>query len=277
MEIIIHSHYKDKALLYNHYTKTKQQPTDYAPHFHSGYELIFFQSGDISYTINGLKYKLQQNMLVISRPVDRHCIVLDSLQDYERYNIHFDENLLPYNISNIIPHNVNVVDFSSNQTVIDLFKKMDYYYHHLDEKDLKRILINLIDEVLTNIKIESCSGLENNNIPSSLSVQKVNELVDKAVTYIDINLLTIKNLDELCNELYITKSHLHHLFIKHLQITPKKYITTKKLLLARQKILGGATPSEACQICGFSDYSSFFRSYKKYFNYSPTDTQNAKS
>ena len=35
-------------------------------------------------------------------------------------------------------------------------------------------------------------------------------------------------------------------------------------------------PSKAAKICGYSDYSSFFRAYKKNFNISPNEDINTK-
>jgi AraC-like DNA-binding protein len=85
--------------------------------------------------------------------------------------------------------------------------------------------------------------------------------------------LTLKNIDEICGELFITKSHLHHLFIKHLNITPKKYITSRRLAVAQREISLGAKPTEVSVRCGFTDYSTFYRAYKKLFGHPPSDKE----
>ena len=75
--------------------------------------------------------------------------------------------------------------------------------------------------------------------------------------------------------LYITKSHLHHLFSKHLQLTPAKYITQKRLMLARRKLRRGEKPTAVFSDCGFEDYATFFRNYKRHFGYSPAEESKA--
>ena len=267
MKIQIYNQYENETLKYDHLTKIEQQPKDYSPHFHNVCELIFFKSGDMSYMVDGRKYKLRKNMLVLSRPTDRHCLFLDSLADYERYNILFDEKILPFNLYEKIPWRVNVVDLNANKRVIDIFDKMDFYCQNLSGDDLYQMLINLIEEVFYNIIIETSN-------PINIDYTQTNALVQKAINYIDENLLTLKNLDDICNELYITKSHLHHLFIKHLKITPKKYINSKRLALAKREIVAGSNATDACFKCGFSDYAAFFRAYKKHFGHPPSDDTN---
>ena len=99
----------------------------------------------------------------------------------------------------------------------------------------------------------------------------VNPIIDKALSYIRENLKELKSVDELCDALYITKGHLHHLFVQHIKMTPMKYVTSKRLLLARRMIRRGKRPTEVFTDCGFNDYATFFRNYKAYFGYSPSE------
>ena len=152
MKMQIHAEYEDSTLIFEHSTKTEQQPQDYSPHFHNFFELLFFKSGDMSYIIDGRKYKLQENMLVIARPTNRHCLCLDGHSDYNRYNILFDEKILPFNIYEKIPLNVHVINFNANKRVIDLFDKMGFYCQNLTGDDVKNVLTDLITEVLYNVE-----------------------------------------------------------------------------------------------------------------------------
>jgi AraC-like DNA-binding protein len=128
---------------------------------------------------------------------------------------------------------------------------------------------NLIEEIFYNIIIEVSSS-------GQRSYEHTNPIVSRAISYIDENLLTLSGIEEICNELYITKSHLHHLFKKYLKITPKKYITAKRLALAQREIYAGKKATDVCLKCGFSDYSAFFRAYKNHFGRCPTDSVNVK-
>ena len=264
MARIVHSQFESKDLYYDYASIKNPSQKDFNPHFHDMTEIIFFKSGDISYQVGGKKYKLSKNMLVLSRPTDIHCIQVDEGKEYERWNILYDEKKLHFNIYEKIPQDVNVINFNENLDIVNIFNKMDFYCKKLSGEDLEKMLINLIEEIFINIIIEVNENREN-------TYTETNPIMYRALEYIDENLLVIKSIDEICNQLFITKSHLHHLFIKHLNITPKKYITAKRLALARQEIYAGKKATEVCTKCGFQDYSAFFRAYKKHFGKNPSD------
>lgn len=264
MDIQIHSRYEDSDFIYNHTTKTNQSKDDYEPHFHDICELIFVKSGKVSYVVDGRKYALTKNSLVISRPGDIHCIVVENGEvDYERYNILFDEKILSAPLFERIPKSIHVMDFNASGTVTSIFNKMDYYAESLSGDDLKHILESLTEEVLFNIIIELS---ENSRIDYTV----LDPTVQRAVRYIDENLLAISGIEDICNNIYVTKSHLHHLFTKYLKITPKRYIMAKRLAIARREIYMGAKVTEVFARCGFSDYSAFFRAYKNHFGVAPS-------
>ena len=54
--------------------------------------------------------------------------------------------------------------------------------------------------------------------------------------------------------------------------TIHSYLVGKRLMLARELILGGTAAKEAAARSGFSDYSAFSRAYKKEFGCSPRET-----
>ena len=141
---------------------------------------------------------------------------------------------------------------------------MDYYCKKLDDDKLNKIMKNLVEEIFLNIIIEVGDNKQKN-------YEQTNPIICKAVAYIENNITTLTNIDDICNELFITKSHLHHLFVKHLKITPKKYITTKRLAMAQREIYAGTKATEACFKFGFSDYSTFYRAYKNHFGTSPAN------
>ena len=50
------------------------------------------------------------------------------------------------------------------------------------------------------------------------------------------------------------------------------YISRKRLLLAKELILSGVPGTQACFDCGYKDYSTFSRAYRRLFGESPRET-----
>ena len=48
-----------------------------------------------------------------------------------------------------------------------------------------------------------------------------------------------------------------------------RYILQKRLLIAKQLLVGGVAPSEACTYCGFGDYANFYRAFKAEYGQTP--------
>lgn len=269
MKITVHSEFENDNLVYNHYTKTGNMEGEHFTHYHDVTEVIFIKSGDVAYSVGGKEYALQKNMLILSRPNESHRIDVRGDEDYERYDVLFDDAILPFDLYGRIPRELNVISFEANKSVMAIFDKMDVYCKKLKGEDLGRMIINLISEVLMNVIIET----EESNPAAS---DQIGPIISRAVSYIEEHLLSLRDIDEVCRELYLSKSHLHHLFMEQMKISPKKYITEKRLELARREITLGAKATEIYESCGFADYSSFFRAYKKHFGHSPAQTPRAE-
>lgn len=263
MAIIHHNHYENNILYFDHATNDSPTPDQYSSHSHRLCELIFFKQGSISYSVDGRRYRLTRNSLVLTRPFSVHSIEVDGSEPYERFNLLFDLTTLPYDMLAKIPASLDVRSFEGKNSVAALFDKMDFYASRLEDIERGRVLAHIIEEILLNVAIESDGRVA--------PVCQTNEVVAAAVKYIEENLTTLRGIDELCRELYITRSHLHHLFTEHLQISPKKYITSKRLAMAEREIALGGKPTEVYERCGFTDYSAFWRAYTAYFGKSPSE------
>ena len=249
-----------EKFLYTHAIITEPTNSLFQPHMHDSCELLMIIRGDIFYSVEGREYKLKSGDIVLSRPYVMHHIQSNSAAVYERFNVIFEEKKLPKSIRDKIPLGIDVFKLSDYERILDLFLKIDYYAQNFSGEVLTRLAINIVEEIYCNLAISSNKGRD----------ATVNQLTDQAISYINKNLTTIRNISEICDALYITKSHLHHLFVKNIHITPKQYIISKRLMKARKMLLHGGKPTEIYTECGFDDYTTFFRNYTKHFGYSPS-------
>ena len=98
------------------------------------------------------------------------------------------------------------------------------------------------------------------------------DTVDQRIPrYINNNLATPLALEHLFVRFFISRAQLCRRFRKATGTSVAKYITAKRLIRAQQLIRSGSKPTEVFSVCGFQDYSTFYRAYSKYFGYSPKD------
>lgn len=94
-------------------------------------------------------------------------------------------------------------------------------------------------------------------------------LVKTVSSYIDKNIQFPISLDELANEVHMSKYHFLRKFKELTGVTVHSFITNKRLINAVAGLKAGKSITQVYQENGFSDYSSFLRNFKKTFGVSP--------
>ena len=193
-------------------------------------------------------------------------LVVNGGADYERYDVMFARTLIPDSLYEKTRECSEVI--SAGGLIKELFSAADEYYssarfsHEEYRSFLRSLILTVCCEFvrLARKKEEVTGGELSGGSSFHLALMHINK-----------NLSEIKSVESVCKSLYITKRYLHYLFKRNLGITPKKYITEKRLILARKEILGGRAPTEAYRIAGFTDYTSFYRNYKAHYGHAPSE------
>lgn len=257
------SKYSDSDFLLDHTKIENPNDENFPFHTHDVCELIFLKSGNIKAVIDGKEYKLFKNSLVIFRPNIVHRIKIEDQTPYERFGILFDEKVIGKEAYKKINSDLNVINFNADRYMIDTFEKFDYYAGSFTGEDLSKILKNLTEEIIYNLTL-----VKNEDYECSYNV--INSIIKSAIEYIEKNYRSQISIETMCKQLFISKCHLHHLFMEILKTTPKKYINTKRLIEARKLIRNGHKPHEVFSMCGFTDYGTFYRNYKNHFGHIPS-------
>ena len=102
------------------------------------------------------------------------------------------------------------------------------------------------------------------------SYQGFHPITHDAINYIHAHIQKNMQVSNIADALHVSASHLMHVFKRDLHISIYKYVTEKKLILAKEKIEKGMPPMQAAALCGFNEYSGFYKMYKKMFECSPS-------
>ena len=260
-------HY-DHDGLYMHYSFDYSPDSgDFQTHFHDRYELLYVKRGKGRFISEGRIYPLISGAVFIVKRGEMHALEIDSSYPYERMAINFDKRLFegidrsgvlfePFGRENILYTTVAVTESLDKICVIPPDVR--------GEPLRLRILTHLATALL-----EIANAYQTEGEPYR-DIAILNMSVRLAIKYIHDNLFMHLTLDEIARASFMSKSHISRVFREITGKTVWEYITLKRLIAAHRRLARGEAPAEVAKACGFQYYSTFWRTYKKVFGYSPS-------
>lgn len=247
-------------------------------HYHDFNKIIIFISGDVSYIIEGKSYNLKPWDILFVNNHDIHKPIVNSSQTYERIIIWINSKFLE-------SHNYENCDLTKCFKLVDE-KRLNLIRLNNDfQKELKD-LIYLLESSL-NSKEFGSTLLSNslfiqliiylnrihiyNKYIQDENIFKYDKEIENILLYINQNLSEDLSIGTLSQKFFISRYYLMHKFKKETGYTLHNYILSKRLFKAKELIKSGTPITTASMQCGFNDYSSFLRSFKKTFNCSPRE------
>lgn len=257
--------------------KTNRVYSEFGCHCHSVYEIYYFIDGDADIMIEGKVYALTPHTLILLAPGVMHGIQVNSDVDYIRDVIYITtKDMMPerfHTLTSIVP------DLKKTPSEVFIYEKTHAY--HLDQFFFN---INRLKEEPQDMKamfepvfIEALIAQINllcRNLKSSTANYKTDSRITEIVKYINAHLTEHMSLNMLSEKFFLSKNYLNKLFKQYLGTTVNEYIRYKRVVVARQHMIqDGENAMTAAMNVGFTDYSSFYRTYTKYIKSSPHDLQ----
>lgn len=269
--------YLDSDLRLFHLTDIGRQEFEF--HYHDFDKILIFLSGKVAYHIEGRSYELQPYDIVLVPHNEIHRPMIDMTVPYERIIAYLDPDFLS--------------DWQTDDCHLgDCFQVLSDQHTHLlrMENPGKRSLfqtINRLKSACTDtgyasqlyrkvlflefmIQLNRTARSQKLNYPDTIMAnQKILDILD----YINQNLAEPLEIDAIAAHFFFSRYHLMRLFKKETGYTLGHYITSKRLLAARELLQQDLSATEICYQCGFRNYSAFSRAYKAEFGESPRVTR----
>ncbi|MBU3127571.1 AraC family transcriptional regulator [Clostridium tagluense] len=253
-----------------------QKKTEFEIHYHDFNKIIIFVSGEVTYIIEGKSYKLKPwDILLVGRN-DLHLPIISPTVPYIRMILWLNPLFLE-------GHNKNNCDLLS---CFQLASERKLNLIRLCNKNINSLKQNLADleeemqdmafgsTILKNalflqfmVKINRLFlGMD---IDKNIDDIKYDPRIENILSFLNSNLDKHLSIGMLSKEFYLNKYYLMHLFKEETGYTIYNYIQKKRIIKASDLIKSGMQTGEVCGQCGFGDYSSFVRAFKKEFGLSP--------
>ncbi len=108
-------------------------------------------------------------------------------------------------------------------------------------------------------------------LKNDIENQSLNPHVQKILEYISTHLTRQITLNEIADSLFLTVPYCCHLVKKELGTTISEIIVRERVQLAQQYLSSGSTLlKDIPSLCGFTDYSTFYKGFKKHTGISPS-------
>jgi AraC-like DNA-binding protein/mannose-6-phosphate isomerase-like protein (cupin superfamily) len=247
-------------------------------HAHTGCELYCFLRGEGYYTVEGNHYLLTPGTILLMRSGEAHMPHIRATGPYERIAVHFPTEYLegedpsltalfdgrPLGVNNCYPPEPSDLDYLRS-TLLRLCTPSDAS----PEKRIRAYLIPVLYEL---------AGRRGQNGDAVLQAARPHDpLVIDVIEYINTHLTDPFSMADLSQRFFFSVSHINKVFRAETGSSVWDYVVVKRLLLARSLLHSGVSAAGAAARSGFSDYSSFFRLYRRRFGLSPTKDKSSNA
>lgn len=174
---------------------------------------------------------------------------------YEILKENFDSNEVYFN-SSLFENKILACEF--------MMFMFDYEHNNLSSIEYECRLL----EILNKILLAHCS------FKNKILITKEDIIITRAKEFMEDCIDLEISLDDIVNELNISKFHFARLFKKQTHFSPYSYLMIKRLEKAKQMLQKGYNITDVTYNCGFSDQSHLSRRFKKYLGFTPKTYQN---
>ncbi len=233
-------------------------------HAHPFCEIMFVLSGNGETIINDKTYQVKKGDIIIYNPNTPHK---------EQTSGEVGIELAFFGITNFQVSGLPVDYLVSGDAspVIHTKKdsgKFEFYFRSLvDEVSEGQQYGELMAKYLARLILIGILRLA--NISETKFV--TNAIFTKIHSYLSQHFTEIESMDQICEELHVSKYYLSHVFKNNMGMPPMQYITMKRISYAKKLLQETDLSATAVgEECGYKDHVLFFKTFKKLEGITPS-------
>ncbi len=239
-------------------------------HSHQFYEIYLLCDGELTFAVASTNHNLTGQTVLVIPPNSNHSMKLaDTCQYYSRIVLWVSADIVDKIVASNNSYTTTVAkpwlaipsvqQFATLQNCCALIEAeqtiTENTPHHNNQYSY--MLLGYIIEQLHRIQQHSH--------------QEDDSFSQKIKQYLLANMHKQIQLDQLSQDMYVSKYHLMRTFKKQTGYSVHKYLTNLRMSHAKRLIAQGVPCEQACGRCGYLDYSTFYKAFVAQYNISPAN------
>ncbi len=226
------------------------------------WEITYVDDGTLITDIDGKEFTLNPQEIIFYAPGQEHNQRTTTTCSY--LTIVFDMDISKED-GELLKNKVFKAGQKEAET-LSWFNSSSKEYNSLTPMVLTSAVQIFIVSLLSNYQSPT-----NKPIITKMQQKYDNELLGEIALYIQENIYSPLNVEDICQRFSLSRSSIQTLFAKNLNTSPKQYISDLKFAKAKQMIKESTySISEIARICGFSSIHYFSRVFKEKYGITPT-------
>ena len=255
------------------YVDTHEDPGTSADHVrlhsHSFYEILYVCSGRLPYLIGAERYRIQPGDVILIPPGVGHQPLRaeDPRTPYRRYvlwvSTEFLNGLGPLLGAEGFGAPSLLRTTQANQKIIA--RRFAAGIREAEEKKpgWQAALYGSTMTLLTMLYRTAADK------QTQLLQSEGPDLLERILSFVEENLSSPVSLEDIACQFYVSQSTVSNLFRQEMGISFHRFLTQRRLIAAKERIAAGEPLESVSAQVGFSDYSAFYRAFKREYGVSP--------
>ncbi|MBE5771356.1 MAG: helix-turn-helix domain-containing protein [Clostridiales bacterium] len=241
-------------------------------HYHDYYELVIVLSGKIRYLCGSHSYQPQKGDIILIPPRTLHMSMID--EETTRYTRHvfylypnaFDAHdcaALADFLRNQPPHQYLItLPPEAQQELFSLLPRLDQALAQEDSPLDRALALGYILQIfyLLNKKSRADAPADSLLPPNVVEIQR----------YLDTHFAEITSVAQVAEHFYYSREYLSRLFKQYFHTSVGDYLLKRRVACSQSLIAQGTPLLDACFLSGFTNASTFIRSFRTITGMTPS-------
>ena len=228
---------------------------------HPYHEVLYYMDGDAVFLTENYRKTLRPGTLLLIPAGCYHYLKLSDPTKFERVKIKIPESVLLGTPAEKLMHKIRICEIGDG-FIKELLKRI---VKELQEESGVPDSDFLLSSAVWMLLAEGLNASEHVALEGRQEKQ-----IQQIIRYIEENLAGDVSVSGIARSVHMSPSAVSHSFRQHMGVSIHKYVTEKRLSLARKRIEAHEKPSKIYLQCGYRDYSAFYKAYMKMYGYPPS-------